>query len=112
MGRGCHFPWRVQGLLLAQLPVGSHALGTIHLKPHISTQQANPWLQYHDHAAHITAENAYFGQAGVYLLHDPAEDALGLPSGYGEFDIPIVLTSRFYNQDGTLRSTDTEDRDL
>ncbi|KAH7313838.1 phenol oxidase A [Stachybotrys elegans] len=74
--------------------------------------QSARMLWYHDHAAHITAENAYLGQAGVYLLHDPAEDALGLPSGYGEFDIPIVLTSRYYNEDGTLRSTDTEDQNF
>jgi bilirubin oxidase len=50
-----------------------------------------------------TAENAYFGQAGAYLITDPAEDALGLPSGYGTYDIPLVLSSKYYNQDGTLR---------
>ncbi|KAK8117907.1 uncharacterized protein PG998_006188 [Apiospora kogelbergensis] len=27
------------------------------------------------------------------------------PSGYGKYDIPLVLTSKHYNQDGTLRST-------
>ncbi|KAK3340006.1 bilirubin oxidase [Lasiosphaeria hispida] len=62
-------------------------------------------LWYHDHAAHITAENAYMGQAGVYLIHDAAEDALGLPSGYGVYDIPLVLSSKQYNADGTLFST-------
>ncbi|KAK0704633.1 hypothetical protein B0H67DRAFT_637171 [Lasiosphaeris hirsuta] len=49
-------------------------------------------LWYHDHAVHITAENAYVGQAGVYLIHDPAEDALGLSSGYEVYDIPMVLS--------------------
>ncbi|KAM0813349.1 putative Bilirubin oxidase [Seiridium cardinale] len=62
-------------------------------------------LWYHDHALGITAENAYFGQAGAYLIHDEREDAFGLPSGYGEFDIPLILSSKFYNQDGTLQST-------
>ncbi|KAI1311397.1 Cupredoxin [Xylaria venustula] len=61
-------------------------------------------LWYHDHALGITAENAYFGLAGAYILTDPAEDALGLPSGYGEFDIPLILSSKFYNQNGTLQS--------
>ncbi|KAF2727988.1 Cupredoxin [Polyplosphaeria fusca] len=69
-------------------------------------------LWYHDHAVHITAENAYFGQAGAYIITDPAEDALGLPSGYGQFDIPLILTSKFYNQDGTLRSTAGEDQNF
>jgi FtsP/CotA-like multicopper oxidase with cupredoxin domain len=59
-----------------------------------------------------TAENAYLGQAGAYLITDPAEDALGLPSGYGQFDIPLVLTSKYYNSDGTLRSRVGEDDKL
>ncbi|KAH6999248.1 Cupredoxin [Ilyonectria sp. MPI-CAGE-AT-0026] len=60
---------------------------------------------YHDHAMHLTAENAYMGQAGAYILTDSAEDALGLPSGYGIYDIPLILTSKQYNQDGSLFST-------
>ncbi|KAK4204631.1 putative bilirubin oxidase precursor [Triangularia verruculosa] len=68
-------------------------------------QQAARMMWYHDHAVHITAENAYMGQAGVYLVHDPAEDALNLPSGYGEYDIPLVLAAKQYNADGTLFST-------
>ena len=48
------------------------------------------------------------GQAGVYILHDPAEDSLNLPCGYGEYDIPLVLASKQYNADGTLFSTEGE----
>ncbi|KAF7540160.1 hypothetical protein G7054_g1613 [Neopestalotiopsis clavispora] len=65
-------------------------------------------LWYHDHALGITAENAYFGQAGAYIVTDAAEDALGLPSGYGEFDVPLILSAKFYNQDGTLQTTVNE----
>jgi bilirubin oxidase len=57
-------------------------------------------LWYHDHAAGHTAQNAYFGQAGFYILYDPADDALGLPSG--KYDIPLALSSKQYNSDGTL----------
>ncbi|KAM5350959.1 hypothetical protein ACJ41O_003682 [Fusarium nematophilum] len=60
---------------------------------------------YHDHAMHLTAENAYMGQAGAYILTDPAEDSLGLPSGYGVYDIPLILSSKQYNSDGSLFST-------
>lgn len=49
---------------------------------------------------HHTAENAYFGLAGFYILHDPAEDALGLPSG--KYDLPLALAAKQYNKDGTL----------
>ncbi|KAI4953928.1 hypothetical protein J4E91_002777 [Alternaria rosae] len=63
-------------------------------------KQSARTLWYHDHAIHHTAENAYFGQAGFYILHDPAEDGLGLPSG--SYDVPLALASKQYNSDGTL----------
>ena len=68
--------------------------------------QAARTLWYHDHAVHHTAENAYFGLAGFYILHDPAEDALGLPSG--KYDLPLALNSKQYNSDGTLFSPASE----
>jgi FtsP/CotA-like multicopper oxidase with cupredoxin domain len=52
------------------------------------------------------------GQAGAYILTDAAEDVLGLPSGYGKYDIPLVLNSKQYNADGTLFSTVGEDQSL
>ncbi|KAK3367420.1 Cupredoxin [Lasiosphaeria ovina] len=70
------------------------------------------FLWYHDHAIDHTAENAYFGQAGAYILHDPAEDSLGLPSGYGVYDIPLVLSAKQYNNDGTLFSPAQETTSL
>ncbi|KAK2055541.1 multicopper oxidase [Colletotrichum caudatum] len=68
------------------------------------------YLWYHDHAMEITSINSYFGQAGAYIVQDPAEDALGLPSGYGVSDIPLILTSKVYNSDGSPASPgrDTE----
>ncbi|KAH8846760.1 hypothetical protein MCOR02_011571 [Pyricularia oryzae] len=72
-----------------------------------NTQTART-LWYHDHAMHKTAENAYFGQAGFYMITDPAEDALNLPSGYGKFDIPLMLNSKQYNSNGTLYSPRNE----
>ncbi|OAL02734.1 hypothetical protein IQ06DRAFT_119700 [Phaeosphaeriaceae sp. SRC1lsM3a] len=74
--------------------------------------QSARFLWYHDHAVHFTAENAYFGQAGAYLVTDPADNALGLPSGYGQFDIPLVLASKYYNSDGTLKSSLGEEESL
>ncbi|KAK7999042.1 multicopper oxidase [Apiospora marii] len=65
-------------------------------------------IWYHDHASGVTAENGYFGQAAAYIITDPAEDVLGLPSGYGEYDVPLVLTSKYYNKDGTLPSIRNE----
>ncbi|KAF2118161.1 oxidase cueO precursor [Lophiotrema nucula] len=63
-------------------------------------------LWYHDHAVHHTAENAYFGQAGFYILHDKEEDKLDLPAG--DYDVPLALASKQYNADGTLFSPASE----
>ncbi|THX45558.1 oxidase cueO precursor [Aureobasidium pullulans] len=58
-------------------------------------------LWYHDHAIDHTAENAYYGQAGFYILHDPDELKIpGLPQG--DFDIPLALAAKRYNPDGSL----------
>ncbi|KAM0708683.1 hypothetical protein Q7P35_005335 [Cladosporium inversicolor] len=70
-------------------------------------------LWYHDHAIEHTAENAYMGQAGFYIMHDDEELAVpGLPQG--EYDIPMALTSKRYNNDGTLWSPEKngEDKNL
>jgi bilirubin oxidase len=43
------------------------------------------------------------GQAGFYILHDDEEEAIaGLPQG--DYDIPLALTSKRYNPDGSLWS--------
>lgn len=75
--------------------------------------QAARTLWYHDHAIEHTAENAYMGQAGFYIMHDDEEQAIeGLPQG--DYDIPIALTAKRYNPDGTLWSPEKngEDKNL
>jgi len=60
-------------------------------------------MWYHDHAMHITAVNAYYGQAGFYILTDPAEEArYRLPRG--RYDIPLMLQSKQYRANGDLVS--------
>ena len=62
--------------------------------------QAARTLWYHDHGLHHTAENVYQGLAAMYILHDPQEDALGLPTG--DFDVPLLLSDAMFNTDGSL----------
>ncbi|CAD0100682.1 unnamed protein product [Aureobasidium mustum] len=62
--------------------------------------QAARTLWYHDHAVGHTAENAYYGQAGFYILEDDQKNSLGLPSG--NYDIPLALAAKRYNADGSL----------
>ncbi len=49
-------------------------------------------LWYHDHAMGITRFKIYAGLAGLYLIRDKEEDALGLPSG--PYEIPLLLQDR------------------
>lgn len=59
-----------------------------------------------------TAENAYGGQAGAYIITDDEQDAMNLPSGYGVYDIPLILSAKQYNADGSLFSLVGEDVSL
>jgi spore coat protein A len=63
-------------------------------------EQAAATLWYHDHCIGITRLNIYAGLAGMYLIRDGVEDALGLPSG--PFDIPLIIQDRLFNPDGSL----------
>ncbi|KAK0119247.1 hypothetical protein ONS95_008098 [Cadophora gregata] len=62
-------------------------------------------LWYHDHAIGETAVNAYFGQAGFYILKDPNSD-LRLPSG--EYDVPLMLATKQFLSTGKLLSPENE----
>jgi spore coat protein A len=55
---------------------------------------------YHDHAKDNTGKNVYMGLAGMYLISDPQEQGLNLPSG--AYDVPLVIQDRTFNSDGTL----------
>ena len=57
-------------------------------------------LWYHDHALGITRLNVMMGLAGFYLLFDPAEDVLNLPSG--EYEIGLAIQDRSFHNDGSL----------
>ncbi|MEV7091747.1 multicopper oxidase domain-containing protein [Amycolatopsis sp. NPDC051045] len=54
-------------------------------------------LWYHDHAMAITRFNVYAGLAGMFLVRDDEEDALGLPRG--EQEIPLIITDRNLDTD-------------
>ena len=55
---------------------------------------------FHPHTHEMTATQVYRGLAGGIIVNDPEEDALGLPSG--EYELPIVLQDRTFNDDNQL----------
>ncbi|WP_405590094.1 multicopper oxidase family protein [Streptomyces sp. NBC_01190] len=68
-----------------------------------TNHDASCMLWYHDHAMGMTSINVYAGLAGLYVIRDPADERLGLPQG--EFEIPLVIQDRTFNDDGTLAYT-------
>ena len=67
--------------------------------------QAGP-LWYHDHTDGATGTHVYYGQAGVYEIYNPDEDALGLPMG--DYDVPLTINDKVYQSNGDLASPDAE----
>jgi spore coat protein A len=67
---------------------------------HYPNDQAATTLWYHDHALGITRLNVYAGLAGFYLIRDPEEDSLNLPSGV--YEIPLIIQDRSFATDGSL----------
>jgi spore coat protein A len=57
-------------------------------------------LWYHDHVMDKTGPHVYKGLAGFYLVSDPNEDSLGLPSGADE--VPLLIQDKIFNSDGSL----------
>ncbi len=55
---------------------------------------------YHPHTHEATATQVYRGLAGGILVNDDEEERLGLPAG--EFEIPIVLQDRSFDDDNQL----------
>jgi spore coat protein A, manganese oxidase len=64
-------------------------------------EQRASTLWYHDHAHMQTAETLYAGLAAFYLLSDSKERSLDLPQD--EFDVPLVIQDRSFNDDGSFR---------
>ncbi|HEX2255194.1 MAG TPA: multicopper oxidase domain-containing protein [Afifellaceae bacterium] len=63
-------------------------------RPVLPIRQPAATLWYHSHVHGRTAEQVYAGLAGLLLVTDDEEQALGLPSEYGVDDLPLVLQDR------------------
>ncbi|MEU4571376.1 multicopper oxidase family protein [Nonomuraea sp. ATR24] len=57
-------------------------------------------LWYHDHRMDFTAPAIWRGLAGLHIVRDDAEDALGLPAGPRE--LPLMIADRAFTADGGL----------
>ena len=63
-------------------------------------EQRAAMLWYHDHRMDFTGPSVWFGLAGLHIVSDEEEDALGLPGG--DRELPLVFADRAFNADGSL----------
>jgi spore coat protein A, manganese oxidase len=71
-------------------------------------RQQGATLWYHDHSHHTEALHVHLGLHGFYLIDDPEELHLGLPSG--PFDVPILLRDAHFDENGQFVLGDPAER--
>ncbi|THV72708.1 Cupredoxin [Aureobasidium pullulans] len=67
-------------------------------------------IWYHDHADGITSSNCFRGLVGTYVIYDPEEDKLGLPTG--KYDVPLMMSDKMYTDSGDLIQVGNEQNDF
>jgi FtsP/CotA-like multicopper oxidase with cupredoxin domain len=91
-------PWIVTHLHGGRTAAGSDGWTENAVFPNQSTicsydnDQPATMLWYHDHAFGITRYNVYAGLAGLYMIRDSEEAALGLPAN--KCEIPLLIQDR------------------
>ena len=71
-------------------------------RPEMNIAQDPATVWYHSHIHERTAEQVYFGLAGVIHVTDGQDDARGLPSEYGIDDLTLVLQDRRFDAVGRM----------
>jgi spore coat protein A len=66
-------------------------------------------LFYHDHTMGINRLNIYAGMQGLFIVRDPLEAKLELPSG--QYEIPMLICDRLLRKDGQLEYPVSEHAD-
>jgi blue copper oxidase len=62
---------------------------------------------YHPHVHGLTANQVFMGLAGMFIVNDPEEAALNLPSG--EFEIPLILQDKHFEGNNLEYSPNDEE---
>ena len=91
---GLHVPMAADGHPSAAIAPGASYVYEFELRNRASMNF------YHPHTHEATATQVYRGLAGLIMVADEEERALGLPGG--EFEIPLVIQDRTFDQDNQL----------
>lgn len=71
-------------------------------QPSFVVDQPAATLWYHPHFMGSTADQVYYGLAGLIYIEDEISKELNLPELYGINDIPLIIQDRNFNQDGSF----------
>ncbi len=93
---------------------GMHVPAEMDGTPHQTIRSSESWtadfeitqeagiLWYHPHTHGKTAEQVYFGIAGLFIVEDENSKSLDIPDTYGVDDIPLIIQDRLFHEDGSL----------
>jgi blue copper oxidase len=65
--------------------------------PSWTIDQPATTLWFHPHLHATTAEQVYRGASGMFIVDDPATQALALPQTYGVDDVPVIVQDRAFD---------------
>lgn len=66
--------------------------GSLHYSLPVIQRAGTYW--YHPHPHGLTGKQVFLGLAGMFIVNDPEEAGLNLPSG--EFEIPIIIQDKHF----------------
>ncbi len=92
---GLHVPQKSDGHPMYSIAPGEHFVYEFEVMNRAGTSF------YHSHTHELTAEQVYQGLAGLIIVTDDEEKKLELPTG--EFDLPLVIQDRNFNDRNQLR---------
>ncbi|RUM45387.1 MAG: copper oxidase [Hydrogenimonas sp.] len=95
-GHGMHVPAQMDGGPHQPILPNATWSAEYRVKQNASTN----W--YHPHFMGKTAEQVYYGLAGLIIVEDKESSQLNIPHNYGIDDIPLVLQDRRFNANGAL----------
>ena len=70
--------------------------------PSFTVDQPAATLWYHPHLMGSSADQVYFGLAGLIYIDDEVSEGLNLPDDYGVNDIPLIVQDRSFSSEGNL----------
>lgn len=91
---GLHVPWEMDGHPIYSIEPGESYTYEYQVRNRAGTY----W--YHPHPHQLTGPQVYYGLAGLFLVSDPEEAGLGLPTG--KYDLPIVIQDRTLDHNNQL----------